>query len=303
MPATETTWMRFAPETLRERKMRSGMSGVFAVASRTRNAGEQRERDPEQDERALRAPAELGGRVDDRVDEQHERRGDEHRAEHVGAVGEADALVLLEVAHGQHGGGDPDRDVHEEDPVPVDRLGQHAADEQADRAAGGGDEAVDADRLHLLARLREHRDDHPEDDGRGQRAADALDEARRDEDLLALRHAARHRGEREHAEADEEDAAPGDEIAEPPGQQQQAAERDEVGVDDPGEARLREAEVLLDRGQSNVHDRDVEDDHEHADAEHVERDPARAVVGGGGGGGGDGGGGRHGSILSSSGCS
>ncbi len=38
MPATETTWMRFAPVTLRERKMRSGMSGLLAVASRATNA-------------------------------------------------------------------------------------------------------------------------------------------------------------------------------------------------------------------------------------------------------------------------
>ena len=40
------------------------------------------------------------------------------------------------------------------------------------------DEAVDADRLRLLARLGEHRHDHAEDHGRGHRAADALEEAR-----------------------------------------------------------------------------------------------------------------------------
>ena len=61
---------------------------------------------------------------------------------------------------------------------------------------------------------------------------------------------------------------------EPPGEQQQAAERDQVGVHDPGEARLREAEVLLDRRERHVHDRRVEDDHQHPDAEHYERDPA-----------------------------
>ncbi len=38
MPATDTTWMTFAPLMLRERKIRSGMSGVLAVASRTTNA-------------------------------------------------------------------------------------------------------------------------------------------------------------------------------------------------------------------------------------------------------------------------
>src|ERR671931_639897 len=34
MPATSSTWIALAPETLRERKMRSGISGVRAVASR-----------------------------------------------------------------------------------------------------------------------------------------------------------------------------------------------------------------------------------------------------------------------------
>ena len=36
MPATDSTWIRLAEATLRERKMRSGMSGLLAVASRAR---------------------------------------------------------------------------------------------------------------------------------------------------------------------------------------------------------------------------------------------------------------------------
>src|SRR3954466_6715607 len=48
-----------------------------------------------------------------------------------------------------------------------------------------------------------------------------------------------------------------------PARRKHAAEGDEVGVDHPGEARLREAEVGLDRGQRDVHDRLVEDDHQH----------------------------------------
>ena len=38
MPATVSAWMKLAPETLRERKSRSGMSGLRAVASRAMNA-------------------------------------------------------------------------------------------------------------------------------------------------------------------------------------------------------------------------------------------------------------------------
>ena len=45
---------------------------------------------------------------------------------------------------------------------------------------------VDADRLHLLPLLGEHGDDHAEDDGRGERTADALDEAGDDQHGLAV---------------------------------------------------------------------------------------------------------------------
>ena len=69
-------------------------------------------------------------------------------------------------------------------------------------------------------------------------------------------------------------ASPADQVAEAAGQQQQAAERDQVGVHDPGQARLGEAEVVLDRRQRHVHDRPVEDDHQHPGAEHVEGEPA-----------------------------
>ena len=65
----------------------------------------------------------------------------------------------------------------------------------------------------------------------------------------------------------------------PAGEQQQAAEGDQVGVDDPGEVALGEAEVVLDRGQRDVDDRRVEDDHQHPRAEDVEGEPA-AVFGG-----------------------
>ena len=170
-----------------------------------------------------------------------------------------------------------DRDVHEEDPVPVDRLGQQAAGQQPDRAARRGDEGVDADRLRLLPRLGEHRDDHAEDHRRGHRAADSLDEAGRDEHLLGLRQPAERARHGEHAEAGHEDALAAEEVAEAAGEQEQAAEGDQVGVDDPGEARLREAEVVLDRRQRDVDDGHVEHDHQHARAEHVESDPAVAV--------------------------
>ena len=147
------------------------------------------------------------------------------------------------------------------------------------------DEAVDPDRLGLVGGLGEHRHDHPEDHRGAERAADALEEARADQHGLGLGDAAQDRRGREQDQSGEEDALAPDEVAEPAGEQEQPAERDQVRVHDPREARLREAEVALDRRQRDVHDRLVEDDHEEARAQDDQRDPAVAVAVGGGRGG------------------
>ena len=51
-------------------------------------------------------------------------------------------------------------------------------------------------------------------------------------------------------QAGEEDPAFADQVAEPPDQQQQAAERDQVGVDDPGQAALAEPEAVWIEGRA-----------------------------------------------------
>ena len=171
-----------------------------------------------------------------------------------------------------------DRQVDEEDPVPVDRLGQGTAGQQADRAAADDHEHVGAHRLRPLDRQRELGDDDREDHRDRQRTTDALDEAGGDQEGLAAGEAADGGGEREEEDAAEEDPLASDEVTEPSGHQQEAAEGDQVGVDHPGEARLREVEVVLDRRQGDVHDGRVEDAHQLAETDDEERDPAAAVA-------------------------
>ena len=77
-------------------------------------------------------------------------------------------------------------------------------------------------------------------------------------------------------EAGQEHAPLAEQITEPAGQQEQAAEGDQVGVDHPREAALGEPQVALDRRQRDVHDGRVEDDHEEPDAEDDQGVPAVA---------------------------
>lgn len=67
-----------------------------------------------------------------------------------------------------------------------DGLDERAAGQQPDRAARGSDEAVDVDRLGLLPRFGEHGHDHAEDDRRGHRSGDPLDEPRTDQQPLTV---------------------------------------------------------------------------------------------------------------------
>jgi hypothetical protein len=185
--------------------------------------------------------------LNDRVYGGHQGEGDEYRAEPVDAVFQPDAFVLGDQCPARSEGGDADREVDEEDPVPAEGLGQGAAGEQAERAAGDGDEDVGAHRPCPVARLRELGDDDGEDHRGLQRAADALDEAGGDQKALTGRQAAKCRRGREYDDSGEEHALAAEQVAESPGEQQEAAERDKEGVDDPGEVALGEVEVALDR--------------------------------------------------------
>jgi hypothetical protein len=67
-------------------------------------------------------------------------------------------------------------------------------------------------------------------------------------------------------------------VAEPPAEQQKAACREQVGVDDPGERALGKLQTFTDRRQRDVHDRDVKHDHQDTHAQYRERKPAPAVM-------------------------
>jgi trans-2,3-dihydro-3-hydroxyanthranilate isomerase len=66
--------------------------------------------------------------------------------------------------------------------------------------------------------------------------------------------------------------AASDQVAEPAGEQEQAPIGDQIAVEDPGEIRLAEVEVALDRGQRDVDDRRIDDAHQLPEADDDERD-------------------------------
>ena len=131
------------------------------------------------------------------------------------------------------GGGEADRHVHPEDPFPAEALGEDAAEEDADGAAGAGDGPPGPERLVALGTLPEGDGDDRERRRRDDRGAEPLDGAGDDELDVVLGEAAGQRGEREEDQAGHEDAAAAEQVGEPAAEQQEAAEREHVGVDDP----------------------------------------------------------------------
>ena len=130
---------------------------------------------------------------------------------------------------------DADRQVDEEDPVPVERVREDAAEQHADTAAARHHEAEEPHRLGALGWFGEQHHDQREGDRRYDGAAETLHRARSDQEPLRAREPAGERCEREKGDPAEEQPAVAEEIAEPPAEQQEAAEREEVGVDHPGE--------------------------------------------------------------------
>ena len=236
---------------------------------------QQRGRDREHPERPGGRPTVLVS-VHDGVDGEHQRGRHDQRARDVEPSRCRRAARGGQQAQREEEDRDTDGQVDEEDPVPAERVGEDAAEQDADRPAARRDEAEHAHRLRPLGRLGEDRHHQRKRDRRHDRAADPLHRPRRDEHALRGREAADERGRREERDPRQEQAAVAEEVAEPPAQQQEAAERQQVGVHDPRERRLGEPEILADRGKRDADDRHVEDDHQVAQAQDEERQPAGA---------------------------
>ena len=169
-------------------------------------------------------------------------------------------------------GHDADRHVDPEHGRPREVLGQKPAGERADRETEARDAGPDPDRLReLLARERGHQDRQRE--RVQERAADALHGPEADQLGVGLRQGARRRREREHEQADLEDALAPEPVAQLAAEQDQGGEHQDVGVHRPLQVLRGGLQLLLDRRQRHVHDRVVEHDHEQGEAHRKQRPP------------------------------
>ena len=126
-----------------------------------------------------------------------------------------------------------DRDVDEEDPLPADRVREHATEEHAYRGAAPGDRAPHAERGVALLAFGERRRQDREGRRRDDRRTETLHGARSDERSRRVRESARERRGREHDQPDHEDPPPTEQVGDTPTEQEEPAERQRVRAGDP----------------------------------------------------------------------
>ena len=181
-------------------------------------------------------------------------------------------LGVVHLGQGDDHGHHPDRDVEEEDPPPADARGDGPAHERADRHRPTDHRAVDADgRAPLFA--GEGLGDEGERGGEHDGAAHTLGGPGQVEHQRRGGQAAGQGGQGEEHEADGEHAPPAVHVTEDTGREQEGGQGQGVGVDHPLEVLEGRVQGDLDVGQRDVHDRDVEQQHERAEADGDEGPP------------------------------
>ena len=251
---------------------------------RRRHGGLDPEEDREQHSRSSEQANGLGRRpagrvaVDDGVDREHQGGGHGHRSRDVQSGAGTAPGRGRQHSQRQQEHRDADGRVDEEDPVPVEAVREHSAEQDADAAATCSDETDEAHRLGPVGRLGEQVHHERQRHGGDNCPAEALHRAGGDQHARRPGQAARDRGGSECSDTGHEQPPLTEQVTEPAAQQQEAAEGQQVRVDDPGERRLGEAEVGSDGRERDVHDRRVEHDHQVAEAQHDQRRPTGAAV-------------------------
>jgi hypothetical protein len=144
---------------------------------------------PEQPEHLAGTPA-RGVGADDGADERQQPRRAQHGAAEVEPAGSGTAALCDEDRRGDQCDGGH-RDVDEEDPLPAERVDEHAAGDDAERPADARQRAPDAERDVALVSRGERDGEQRERRGGEQRGADALDRADGDQRFGGAGEAAR----------------------------------------------------------------------------------------------------------------
>ena len=240
MPANSSPRATLATLRLRSSNRRSGVMGCSARSS-VRTKAASRTAPPTNDDDRERVGPAVGGGPDEAVDQGgHPEGGDDRAGRSKRAAVALRSRAARRAPTSDHG--EADRDVDEQHPAPGRPLGEHAA-EIRPRAPPPIDTAV----KRPSARIRSRPSGNivvsrASEDGAASAPPTPCRARAASRKPPAGGEAAEQRGDDEHGDAGEEGAAAAEEVAGPGAEQQQAAEGQRVGVEDPGQAGAGEAQ-------------------------------------------------------------
>ena len=179
--------------------------------------------------------------------------------------------VLQYLTSATAGSGVIDYRVDEEDPAPADRIDEDTAQQWPDGETHRAHRGVDSEGGALLA-LGSDPGDERLDAGNEHRCSEPLNGAAGNDQLLVLRQTAQERAEREDHQAEVQPLDLPYTVTEHPAGDQQHGERDQVGVHHPLAGRRTQVEILLDGGQGDTDDREVDCGDQAGHRQHEDRD-------------------------------
>ncbi len=187
-------------------------------------------------------------------------------------------LRLADVVQRSGDGEEADGKVDEECPAPRQIRREEATQQGAHRRHAADDRPPDAEGDGAVPALEVGVEDRL-GGGQDHRPADALQDPREDQDVAVRSKPGEHRGQHEDHQAREVHPATTQDVAHASDRDEQGSEDERVDRVDPLRLRRVQVQVADDRGDRDVHDRRVDDDHRDADAQHREADPAAAARG------------------------
>ena len=239
--------------------------------------------DGEQDDAARERCERPGGpaglaSLDQRIDQSEHRRADDRRAEQVDTRRRRGAHFGHQES-GADRGGDPERHVDEEDQPPAAEpvhAHEQPADDRSEHGGAADHRPEQRERLRQLV-LREDRAHDPEPLRDQQGPEGTLREAKRHEHRRGAGEPARERADGEAQGADHEQTTTAEAVAHPPADDQSDREGERVAAGDPLQSRLGGMQMTADRGQSDVHDRPVEEIHDLCGEDDEQDQPAAGM--------------------------
>ena len=154
------------------------------------------------------------------------------------------------------------RDIHVEDPLPAELLGEDAAEQDTECAARTGDRPPNTQGRVPLPTLNERHGQDGKGSGRQKRGPQPLYGTGSHQPAARCRQSTEERGRGEDDHARHEDPAPSQLVGHPPAEHEKTTEEKCVGIQHPQQVLFGEMQAALNRRQRDVHDRDIENYHE-----------------------------------------